>query len=149
MSRRKKKKYNVFAISILVMTITIFILCIVVGVKLFFYLTFNPLNESNLQEAQAASSSSDGGQETYAYILTARDSMNSLSERKFRKFAENIVSDSPYSWITLDFQDGTGIVFTGTDTSRAAYGYLDSDRCISEVFGYITLEEDTYRYTAL
>ena len=147
--RKRKKRYNPYAVSILAMSAVILILCIVIGIKLFSILTYNPLKEENLQEMQAVTPAADGSLPTYAYILTTQEGMDGLSEKKFRKFAEDTVAGSAYAWIAIDFQDGTGIVFTGSDTSQAAYGYLDENRCISEVFGYITLRDGTYRYTAL
>jgi hypothetical protein len=71
-----------------------------------------------------------------------------ISEAQFSEFVAARVEGQPYSWFTLDLNDGTGIVFNGCGTIVADYGYLDDVGRVEESLGTVTLEESGYTYTA-
>lgn len=71
-----------------------------------------------------------------------------ISEAQFSEFVAARVECQPYSWFTLDLNDGTGIVFNGCGTIVADYGYLDDVGRVEESLGTVTLEESGYTYTA-
>lgn len=82
-----------------------------------------------------------------AYISILKSQLLDLAAENFAEFAESVVKDSGYNWFTIKCDDGTGIVFAGSDIAAAIYGKLDDEAAISDSIGFITLGADgSYTY---
>lgn len=80
-------------------------------------------------------------------ITTKKKNVKSLSQAQFSDFCLQKVSRSPYSWLTVRFEDSTGIVFTGNCATCAIYCTLDENDYIKNFLGTIILSFDgTYVY---
>ena len=80
---------------------------------------------------------------TYGFIKAEKDIIEKeVSDADYIEFCNDRVKDSGYNWFTIDFGDGTGIVFTGCIPATGTYGYIDQDRCLTETIYYITINED-------
>lgn len=67
---------------------------------------------------------------TRAYILFDPADMLSVSEPDYKEFCDTTVAGAKakgYSHFTVDFQDGTGIVYPDCSTTMADYAYLDGN----------------------
>lgn len=83
-----------------------------------------------------------------AYIEITKKQLKSLTEEEYAEFAENVVKDSGYNWVSIICDDGTGITFVGSMSIIAEYGEIDeSDGKISEAIGNITYSESGYTYS--
>lgn len=51
-----------------------------------------------------------------------------------------------YMWFTIDFCDGTGIVFTGCDILMPIYGELDETKALTKTIGFLTKNDNGYIY---
>ena len=75
---------------------------------------------------------------TVGYIVTSKDILKNCSEQDYIEFITSRVEGSDYNGFTIDFGDGTGIVFPGCYIYSAYYGEIDEhDRCIISAEGYI------------
>lgn len=84
----------------------------------------------------------------YAYIEISREKMKNVTMEQYAEFCSEVVKDSGYNWVTIDFGDGYGIQFQGSIPSISSYGSLDTEGCITEQIGTIMLTGDnTYEYT--
>lgn len=82
-----------------------------------------------------------------AYIYVLKSQLQEITVANFEEFAKTVVEGSEYSWFTIQCDDGTGIVFSGSDTTSAIYGILDDEDAISETVGFITRNADgSYTY---
>lgn len=72
-----------------------------------------------------------------AYISILKSELVDLTAENFAEFAETVVKDSGYNYFTIKCDDGTGIVFDGSDVTFPVYGTLDDDGRISETVGFI------------
>lgn len=59
------------------------------------------------------------------YIKTTKRQLKLTTQEQFAEFVLRRVRNSGYNWVTLICEDGTGVVFTGNDIERPAYGDLD------------------------
>ena len=85
-----------------------------------------------------------------AFIVADKEYTKMLSSDDLKLFCDEVVEDSGYNWISIDFCDGTGICFPGSMSYFATYGTIDNEGCIDELKGNITLQEDgTYKYTEI
>lgn len=83
-----------------------------------------------------------------AHIRIMKSQLEEITEENFREFAESVVKDSGYNWVSIICDDGTGICFTGSNTIHADYGTIDDDGTVPAPFGSIDLTEGgTYVYT--
>ena len=81
-----------------------------------------------LQAKVHTTSDSTGG--TRAYIFFDPADMTSVSEPDYKEFCDTVVADAKnngYSHFTVDFQNGTGIVYPGCSAAMADYAYLDDN----------------------
>jgi hypothetical protein len=74
---------------------------------------------------------------TRAELTIDKDSAKSLSAQEFNSFIEIEVSGSEYNWFTIDFSDGTGIVFAGCDITLSTYGKIDDEGMLESTIGCI------------
>ena len=77
----------------------------------------------------------------YAYIRIMKRQLEAITEENYKEFAESVVQDSGYNWISIVCDDGTGLCFPGSMYYVADYGKQDSDGSISEIYGTIILNE--------
>ena len=83
-----------------------------------------------------------------AHIRIMKSQLEEITEENFREFAESVVKDSGYNWVSIICDDGTGICFTGSNAIHADYGTIDDDGTVPAPFGSIDLTEGgTYVYT--
>lgn len=85
---------------------------------------------SNLLLQAEVHTTTDSGGGTRAYILFTSADMAVVSEQNYREFCDTTVASAKtkgYSYFTVDFQDGTGIVYPGCSTDMADYAYLDGN----------------------
>lgn len=86
----------------------------------------------------------------YAYIRIMKSQLEEITEENYKEFAETVVKDSGYNWVSIVCDDGTGICFPGSMYYAAQYGKQDSDGGILEQYGTITLDENGgYAYEKL
>lgn len=82
-----------------------------------------------------------------AYIEIGKEDALSASMEEYLEFLSQRVEDSGYNWWTVCFDDGTGLVYTGSLTYAVEYGALNSDGTMSCGYGYLMPEDDgTYSY---
>lgn len=74
---------------------------------------------------------------TRAELTVDKNSAKSLSAQEFNSFIEIEVSGSEYNWFTIDFNDGTGIVFAGCDITTSTYGKIDDEGMLESSIGFI------------
>lgn len=77
----------------------------------------------------------------YAYIRIMKKQLEGITEENYKEFAESVVKDSGYNWVSILCDDGTGICFPGSMYYVADYGKQDADGSILESYGTITLNE--------
>lgn len=110
------------------------------------YKQYNFLLDCKVKTEDVKSGSGDViGQRAYISILKSQ--LLDLTAENFAEFAESVVKDSGYNWFTIKCDDGTGIVFAGSDIAAAIYGKLDDETAVSDSIGFITLGADgSYTY---
>lgn len=84
----------------------------------------------------------------YATARISKPDLKNAGQKGFTEFCDTRISNSGYSWFTIDLCDGTGIQFAGCFTKAGTYGTIDKDGCIMEPFGYITVTGNEYTYLA-
>ena len=85
------------------------------------------------------------GQRAYNSVLKSQ--LTHLTADNFAEFAETAVKDSGYNYFTIKCDDGTGIVFDGSDVTVPVYGTLDDDGRVSDTAGFIKQGADgAYTY---
>ena len=87
---------------------------------------------------------------TYGYTKIGKSDCPDLDSEKFAEylteFADTKVQDSGYNWVSIIFDDGTGVCFAGAGTIIADYGNVDNEGCITDLFGTYTKGSDGYEY---
>ena len=85
-----------------------------------------------------------------AHIRIMKSQLEEITEENYKEFAETVVKDSGYNWVSIICDDGTGICFPDSMYYAAQYGKQDSDGGILEQYGTITLDESGgYTYDKL
>lgn len=107
---------------------------------------YNFLLDYDVKTADVKSGSGDViGQRAYISIIKSK--LQEVTADNFADFAETVVKDSGYNWFTIKCDDGTGIVFDGSDVTLPVYGALDDDGRISDTIGFIKQGADgVYTY---
>lgn len=83
---------------------------------------------------------------TRGYIEFDKDSaQNDVSEKDFVEFYKTVVKDSDLNYFTIDFSDGTGIVFIPGIRS-AEYCEIDDTGSNINAIGYITWKKNKVTY---
>lgn len=84
----------------------------------------------------------------YAFIKIPKSWSERITDYHFKEFVETRVKDSKYNWVSIIFDDDTGICFAGSSTLAATYGELDSNGSVVKPIGTILLDESgNYTYT--
>lgn len=84
----------------------------------------------------------------YAFIRITDDNLEKITSEMLREFADNVVANSGYNWVSIITYSDTGICFSGSDVSSAIYGKLDKDGSVLESYGlWVRDENGNYSYT--
>lgn len=110
------------------------------------YKQYNFLLDCDVKTSDVKSGSGDViGQRAFVSVLKSQ--LAELTAENFAEFAETVVKDSGYNYFTIKCDDGTGIVFVGSDVTIPVYGTLDDDGCVTDTAGFITRGVDgSYTY---
>lgn len=80
-----------------------------------------------------------------AYIRVDKEAARKATEEDFAEFIKKDVANKTYNWFTVDFGDGTGIVFTGCLWYAGEYGKIDKDGSLIDSYGTLTVRDfDNY-----
>lgn len=83
-----------------------------------------------------------------AFIRITDEELEKITPNMLKEFAENVVNNSDYNWISIITPSDTGICFSGSDTAYATYGKLDKDGSILETIGMWILDTNgNYTYS--
>lgn len=82
----------------------------------------------------------------YAFIRITDEQLEKITPDMLKEFAENVVADSGYNWVSIMTYSDTGICFSGSDISSAFYGKLGSDGSILDSFG-LWVRDDNGNYS--
>lgn len=82
----------------------------------------------------------------YAYIRVTSDQFESITPDMLKEFAESVVDNSGYNWVSIIAPFDVGICFSGSDISSAFSGKIDGDGSILDADG-MWLRDDSGNYT--
>lgn len=83
----------------------------------------------------------------YAYIRITSKQLDEITAEDIKEFADTVVDQSGYNWVSIITSSDTGICFTGSDITMAMYGKLDEDGSILDASGYWVRDKDgTYSF---
>lgn len=103
------------------------------------------LTGNALLDAEVHTTSS--GSEKHAYIQISKADALQVSMKEYLDFTTQRIDNHGYNWWTIIFDDGTGLVYTGSLSYSAEYGILNNDDTISHGYGYLYPNKDgTYEY---
>lgn len=110
------------------------------------YKQYNFLLDCDVKTSDVKSGSGDViGQRAFVSVLKSQ--LAELTAENFAEFAETVVKDSGYNYFTIKCDDGTGIVFAGSNVTIPVYGTLDDDGRVTDTAGFITRGVDgSYTY---
>lgn len=83
---------------------------------------------------------------TYGYIKITKELMKGCSEQDYIEFITKRVENSGYNWFSIEFEDGTGILFPGCLIYQGEYGKLDEELGIQDIEGYVCYWEGKVTY---
>lgn len=75
----------------------------------------------------------------YGSVFAQKKQIKALSQKKFYSFCKNTIGKSELKWLTIRFEDSTGLVFIGNDYSFASYCQLDENDFIKASLGKVIL----------
>lgn len=78
----------------------------------------------------------------YGYISLSKSQFTSVGGAELSEFCENAISSYELSYLTIKFENNSGIVFGGKKASSATYCTLDKNCYIETVLGTIILTQD-------
>ena len=78
----------------------------------------------------------------YAYIRITSKQLDEITAEDIKEFADTVVDQSGYNWVSIITSSDTGICFTGSDITMAMYGKLDEDGSILDASGYWVRDKD-------
>lgn len=107
----------------------------------------NPLLNAQINTSPVKSGDNSKTLGTYAYINISKSILKAVTMDQFTEFAQAIVDNSGYNWVSIICEDGTGICFSGSDIYYPSYGKLDADGAITDGYGDITWDFDTNTYS--
>ena len=83
-----------------------------------------------------------------AFIRVTNEQLESITPDTLKEFADKIVANSEYNWVSIMSNSDIGICFPSSDILSAVYGKLDKDGSILETYGLWLLDENgNYTYT--
>jgi hypothetical protein len=71
-----------------------------------------------------------------------RASFDGLTDDQIAEFALNVVNGAGYNWFTIDFGDGTGVVFSGCMIQAASLGQIDETGAILNTEKFLSVTSD-------
>lgn len=87
---------------------------------------------------------------TYGYTTIEKADLPDICSGEFAEylaeFAETKVQGSGYNWVSIIFDDGTGVFFAGAESLFADYGNVDNEGCIVDLFGTYVKTSGSYEY---
>lgn len=84
----------------------------------------------------------------YAFVRVSDEQLESITADMLKEFAENVVDNSGYNWVSIMTYSDTGICFAGSDISSAFYGKVDKDGSILDADGmWLRDDNGNYSYT--
>lgn len=98
----------------------------------------NPLFSYKVEVYTVMNGSSTAAIGERALIEIPKHKVDELTAEQFNDFLETKVKGSGYNWFTIDFGDGTGIVFAGCDIEIPTYCRLSDEGMQGTALGYIT-----------
>lgn len=111
--------------------------------------TGNPLLDTELVVADVMNGAGTKAIGESAFVVVDLETMKNVTEEQYHEFCEGVVRDSGYNWITIDFNNGTGLCFQGSSPALATYGKIDNEKCITEQMGNVmSMGDGTYEFTA-
>lgn len=122
------------------LVIIISVLCIIAVVTLILFIFARPsalLNPDKIKVYSVLNGSGNAVIGKRAEITVSKDSIKDLPPEEFNAFMENEIAGSVYNWFTIDFNDGTGIIFVGCDITQPTYGKIGDEGMLKESIGYI------------
>lgn len=83
-----------------------------------------------------------------AFIRITNDKFEKITPDMLKEFADNVVADSDYNWVSIINASDIGILFSGSDISSAIYGELDKDGSLLDTYGFWVRDDNgNYSYT--
>lgn len=109
-------------------------------------LSDNPLLGAGVQETSLVNGFGEEIDGTRGYVEFDKVSaQNDVSEKDFVEFYKTVVKDSELNYVTIDFSDGTGIVFIPGIRS-AEYCEIDDTGSDINAIGHITWKKNKVTY---
>ncbi len=102
----------------------------------------NILLDSKVTEKDVVNGTGDTVIGKYAYIDITDDQLKEMTAADLKEFANTVVDNSGYNWFSIMTPSGTGICFSDSDISSAAYGKLDEDGSILDASGFWSRDKD-------
>lgn len=82
-----------------------------------------------------------------AYIHITDTELKEITSDLLKEFADTVVADSGYNWVSIITNSNKGLCFAGSDIIYVNYGKLDTDGSILETYGTCILESNgKYEY---
>ncbi len=109
-------------------------------------LTGNPLLDA---EEHSGSVKSGTGERigVYRYINIPKSEFDAVSDEQYAEFCNYVMSLSDTTnWYTVNFDDGTAILYAGCSAYSGTLGHQDGEGSVSDAIGYITYENGSYVY---
>ena len=84
----------------------------------------------------------DGNTISVRGLITAKkQQLKDITQAQFKSFCLQKITRSRYLWLTIRFEDGTGLVFFGNNATSVVYCKLDENDRIKEILGNILLSD--------
>lgn len=84
----------------------------------------------------------DGNTISARGLITAKkQQLKNITQAQFKSFCLQKITRSRYLWLTIRFEDDTGLVFFGNNAASAVYCKLDENDGIVEILGNILLSD--------
>lgn len=110
--------------------------------------TGNPLLDAKLNVGDVMNGTKTEKLGEYAWIRVPLVDMKNVTMEQYDEFCKQVVHDSGYNWVSIEFGDGTGLQFAGSVPQISTYGTFDYERCIVDSYGTVMQTGDnTYEYT--
>lgn len=109
-------------------------------------LTGNPLLDAD-EHTGSVKSGTGAFLGVYRYISIPKADFDSVSEEQYGEFCDYVMSLSDSTnWYTINFEDGTAILYAGCFAYSGILGHQDGEGSVSDAIGYITYENGHYEY---
>lgn len=81
-----------------------------------------------------------------AYTKIKKSEFSELTTEDFLEFCNQCVNDSEYNWVSIIFEDETGICFLSSATNLATYGRLDNQGAVEETIEDVIITKDSVSF---